>query len=178
MLMTPSLSCASDLRGNSFQCSCENKWLMTWLKNTNATVSDVFCAGPSDMKGKRLNDLPISPGECISTGEEMSALSKTFMNGQRHMLKCHVRKTALLNSHIWLYKIWLYAGCSPKSFSLHKKGHFSSAALRMLTISHFLFLSASHRFRASSVHSHSVHVSRHFLLQRGHLRGDGRTKLQ
>ncbi|KAM9315281.1 leucine-rich repeat LGI family member 2-like [Pholidichthys leucotaenia] len=56
-----------DLRGNAFQCSCENKWLMTWLKNTNATVSDVFCAGPSDMKGKRLNDLPIPPGECIST---------------------------------------------------------------------------------------------------------------
>uniref|UniRef100_A0A3Q2PZN3 Leucine-rich repeat LGI family, member 2b n=1 Tax=Fundulus heteroclitus TaxID=8078 RepID=A0A3Q2PZN3_FUNHE len=56
-----------DLRGNSFQCTCENKWLMTWLKNTNATVSDVFCAGPSDMKGKRLRDLPIPPGECIST---------------------------------------------------------------------------------------------------------------
>ncbi|XP_069571478.1 leucine-rich repeat LGI family member 2-like [Brachyistius frenatus] len=56
-----------DLRGNSFQCSCENKWLMTWLKNTNATVSDVFCSGPNDMKGKRLNDLPIPPGECIST---------------------------------------------------------------------------------------------------------------
>ncbi|XP_023816846.1 leucine-rich repeat LGI family member 2 [Oryzias latipes] len=56
-----------DLRGNSFQCSCENKWLMTWLKNTNATVSDVLCAGPNDMKGKRLNDIPIPPGECIST---------------------------------------------------------------------------------------------------------------
>ncbi|CAK6958480.1 leucine-rich repeat LGI family member 2-like [Scomber scombrus] len=56
-----------DLRGNSFQCNCENKWLMTWLKNTNATVSDVFCAGPNEMKGKRLNDLPIPPGECIST---------------------------------------------------------------------------------------------------------------
>uniref|UniRef100_A0A665TC86 Leucine-rich repeat LGI family, member 2b n=1 Tax=Echeneis naucrates TaxID=173247 RepID=A0A665TC86_ECHNA len=56
-----------DLRGNSFQCSCENKWLMTWLKNTNATVSDVFCSGPSHMKGKRLSDLPIPPGECIST---------------------------------------------------------------------------------------------------------------
>ncbi|XP_032387661.1 leucine-rich repeat LGI family member 2 [Etheostoma spectabile] len=56
-----------DLRGNSFQCICENKWLMMWLKNTNATVSDVFCAGPSDMKGKRLNDLPILPGKCIST---------------------------------------------------------------------------------------------------------------
>ncbi|XP_068178243.1 leucine-rich repeat LGI family member 2-like [Antennarius striatus] len=56
-----------DLRGNSFQCDCMNKWLMTWLKNTNATVSDVFCAGPSDLKGKRLNDLPIPPAACIST---------------------------------------------------------------------------------------------------------------
>lgn len=56
-----------DLRGNSFQCNCENKWLMTWLKNTNATVTDVLCAGPSDMKDKRLNDLPIPPGGCIST---------------------------------------------------------------------------------------------------------------
>uniref|UniRef100_A0A8C2X074 Leucine-rich repeat LGI family, member 2b n=1 Tax=Cyclopterus lumpus TaxID=8103 RepID=A0A8C2X074_CYCLU len=52
-----------DLRGNSFQCICDNKWLMMWLKNTNATVSDVFCAGPGDMKGKRLNDLPIPPGD-------------------------------------------------------------------------------------------------------------------
>lgn len=41
---------------------------MTWLKNTNATVLDVLCAGPSDMKDKRLNDLPIPPGGCISTG--------------------------------------------------------------------------------------------------------------
>ncbi|XP_057700222.1 leucine-rich repeat LGI family member 2-like [Corythoichthys intestinalis] len=56
-----------DLRGNAFQCNCENKWLMTWLKNTNATVSDVFCAGPSDMKGKRLNDIPIGEGQCMST---------------------------------------------------------------------------------------------------------------
>ncbi|XP_056136459.1 leucine-rich repeat LGI family member 2-like [Lampris incognitus] len=56
-----------DLRGNAFPCNCENKWLMTWLKNTNATASDVLCAGPNDMKGKRLNDLPIPPGECIST---------------------------------------------------------------------------------------------------------------
>uniref|UniRef100_A0AAV2LGE5 LRRCT domain-containing protein n=1 Tax=Knipowitschia caucasica TaxID=637954 RepID=A0AAV2LGE5_KNICA len=56
-----------DLRGNSFQCTCENKWLMVWLKNTNATVPDVMCAGPTDMKGKRLNDLPLAPGHCIST---------------------------------------------------------------------------------------------------------------
>ncbi|KAK7929238.1 hypothetical protein WMY93_005633 [Mugilogobius chulae] len=57
-----------DLRGNSFQCNCENKWLMVWLKNTNATVSEVMCAGPTDMKSKRLNDLPLAPGQCMSTG--------------------------------------------------------------------------------------------------------------
>ncbi|XP_031735393.1 leucine-rich repeat LGI family member 2-like [Anarrhichthys ocellatus] len=72
-----------DLRGNSFQCICENKWLMMWLKNTNATVSDVFCAGPSDMKGKRLNDLPIPPGECISTGKMTSTLSMALMSRHR-----------------------------------------------------------------------------------------------
>uniref|UniRef100_A0AAQ5ZHR6 LRRCT domain-containing protein n=1 Tax=Amphiprion ocellaris TaxID=80972 RepID=A0AAQ5ZHR6_AMPOC len=46
-----------DLRGNAFECDCRAKWLMTWLKNTNATVSDVVCAGPEDMKDKRLNDM-------------------------------------------------------------------------------------------------------------------------
>ncbi|CAF88168.1 unnamed protein product, partial [Tetraodon nigroviridis] len=33
------------LRGNAFQCDCGAKWLMTWLKSTNATVSNVACAG-------------------------------------------------------------------------------------------------------------------------------------
>lgn len=90
--MIDDLSYIRDLRGNSFQCNCENKWLMTWLKNTNATVSDVFCAGPSDMKGKRLNDLPIPPGECISTGKITSTPSKEIMNSHRHSYKCHVKK--------------------------------------------------------------------------------------
>ncbi|CAI5640738.1 unnamed protein product [Oreochromis niloticus] len=40
---------------------------MTWLKNTNATVSDVVCAGPEDMKGKRLNDMTSLQNECVST---------------------------------------------------------------------------------------------------------------
>ncbi|XP_056156524.1 leucine-rich repeat LGI family member 2a [Lampris incognitus] len=56
-----------DLRGNAFECDCRAKWLMTWLKNTNATVSDVVCAGPEDMKGKRLNDMASLHNECIST---------------------------------------------------------------------------------------------------------------
>uniref|UniRef100_UPI0037E9464F leucine-rich repeat LGI family member 2a n=1 Tax=Semicossyphus pulcher TaxID=241346 RepID=UPI0037E9464F len=56
-----------DLRGNAFECDCRAKWLMTWLKNTNATVSDVVCAGPEDMKDKRLNDMTSLHNECTST---------------------------------------------------------------------------------------------------------------
>ncbi|XP_036407158.1 leucine-rich repeat LGI family member 2a [Megalops cyprinoides] len=56
-----------DLRGNILECDCRAKWLMTWLKSTNSTVSDVFCAGPDEMKGKRLNDLGSLHNECIST---------------------------------------------------------------------------------------------------------------
>ena len=43
---------------------------MTWLKNTNATVSDVVCAGPEEMKDKRLDDMASLHNECISTGEK------------------------------------------------------------------------------------------------------------
>ncbi|XP_073692920.1 leucine-rich repeat LGI family member 2a [Garra rufa] len=56
-----------DLRGNVFECDCRAKWLMLWLKSTNATVSDVLCAGPEEMKGKRLNDMASLHNECIST---------------------------------------------------------------------------------------------------------------
>uniref|UniRef100_W5N3F5 Leucine-rich repeat LGI family, member 2a n=1 Tax=Lepisosteus oculatus TaxID=7918 RepID=W5N3F5_LEPOC len=56
-----------DLRGNALECDCKAKWLMTWLKTTNATVSDVYCAGPAEMKGKRLNDIPSLHKECTST---------------------------------------------------------------------------------------------------------------
>ncbi|XP_061157797.1 leucine-rich repeat LGI family member 2a isoform X2 [Syngnathus typhle] len=55
-----------DLRGNAFQCDCQAKWLMTWLRSTNATVSDVPCAGPEDVQDKRLNDMSLQ-NECIST---------------------------------------------------------------------------------------------------------------
>uniref|UniRef100_A0A8C2KL70 Leucine-rich repeat LGI family, member 2a n=1 Tax=Cyprinus carpio TaxID=7962 RepID=A0A8C2KL70_CYPCA len=56
-----------DLRGNVFECDCRAKWLMMWLKSTNATVSDVLCAGPEEMTGKRLNDMTSLHNECIST---------------------------------------------------------------------------------------------------------------
>uniref|UniRef100_A0A9J8DLK6 Leucine-rich repeat LGI family, member 2a n=1 Tax=Cyprinus carpio carpio TaxID=630221 RepID=A0A9J8DLK6_CYPCA len=56
-----------DLRGNVFECDCRAKWLMMWLKSTNATVSDVLCAGPEEMTGKGLNDMTSLHNECIST---------------------------------------------------------------------------------------------------------------
>ncbi|XP_041086123.1 leucine-rich repeat LGI family member 2-like [Polyodon spathula] len=56
-----------DLRGNSIECDCKSKWLLTWLKTTNATVSDVSCAGPAELKDKKLNDLQSLNHKCTST---------------------------------------------------------------------------------------------------------------
>ncbi|XP_077445017.1 leucine-rich repeat LGI family member 2-like isoform X2 [Stigmatopora argus] len=55
-----------DLRGNAFQCDCRAKWLMAWLRSTNATTSEVSCAGPEDAKGQRLSDVTLRD-QCIST---------------------------------------------------------------------------------------------------------------
>lgn len=44
---------------------------MSWLKTTNATVSDVLCAAPEDLKDKRLNDMNSLHDECVSTGERL-----------------------------------------------------------------------------------------------------------
>lgn len=59
-----------DLRGNMFECDCRAKWLIDWLKQSNATVSDVYCAGPADRKGMRLKDVPDQRKECLSTGNQ------------------------------------------------------------------------------------------------------------
>lgn len=56
-----------DIRGNSFECDCRIKWLMIWLKNTNASVSDVMCAAPEELKDKRLNDMASLHNECVTT---------------------------------------------------------------------------------------------------------------
>ncbi|XP_073718768.1 leucine-rich repeat LGI family member 2b [Misgurnus anguillicaudatus] len=56
-----------DLRGNLFQCDCDSMWLMLWLKRSNATVSDVYCASPSSMKGVLLKDVPERHSKCVST---------------------------------------------------------------------------------------------------------------
>ena len=57
---------------------------MVWLKNTNATASDVLCSGPGDMKGKKLNDLPLPPGECISTGDPVDTHTSTRTHTHKH----------------------------------------------------------------------------------------------
>ncbi|XP_053314314.1 leucine-rich repeat LGI family member 2 [Spea bombifrons] len=56
-----------DLRGNMFECDCKAKWLFSWLKTTNSTVSDVVCAGPSEYQGKKLNEVASFNSECITT---------------------------------------------------------------------------------------------------------------
>lgn len=43
---------------------------MSWLKSTNATVSNVACAGPEGMKGKSLNEQSGLQNDCMSTGEQ------------------------------------------------------------------------------------------------------------
>ncbi|OCT96755.1 leucine-rich repeat LGI family member 2 [Xenopus laevis] len=56
-----------DLRGNKYVCDCKAKWLFSWLKMTNSTVSDVLCVGPSEYKGRKLNELPSFDSNCITT---------------------------------------------------------------------------------------------------------------
>ncbi len=55
-----------------FQCDCESMWLMLWLKRSNATISDVYCASPSGMKGVLLKDVPEKHSKCVSTGNYIS----------------------------------------------------------------------------------------------------------
>uniref|UniRef100_A0A8C5LUU2 Leucine rich repeat LGI family member 2 n=1 Tax=Leptobrachium leishanense TaxID=445787 RepID=A0A8C5LUU2_9ANUR len=56
-----------DLRGNMFECDCKAKWLFSWLKMTNSTVSDVLCTSPSEYQGKKLNEVTSFDYECITT---------------------------------------------------------------------------------------------------------------
>uniref|UniRef100_A0AAY4AML3 LRRCT domain-containing protein n=1 Tax=Denticeps clupeoides TaxID=299321 RepID=A0AAY4AML3_9TELE len=65
-----------DLRGNMFECDCQTKWLIDWLKRSNATVSDVYCNGPGEKKGLRtlipLSSLDFVLHQTLST-QSMSA---------------------------------------------------------------------------------------------------------
>ncbi|XP_053560063.1 leucine-rich repeat LGI family member 2 isoform X2 [Bombina bombina] len=56
-----------DLRGNRFECDCKAKWLFSWLKTTNCTVSDVLCLGPPEYQGKKLYGVMSFDSECITT---------------------------------------------------------------------------------------------------------------
>ncbi|XP_075714941.1 leucine-rich repeat LGI family member 2 isoform X4 [Rhinoderma darwinii] len=58
-----------DLRGNKFECDCKTKWLFSWLKMTNSTVSDVVCAGPSEYQHKKLNEILSFDTDCITTAQ-------------------------------------------------------------------------------------------------------------
>ncbi|XP_063076867.1 leucine-rich glioma-inactivated protein 1b [Engraulis encrasicolus] len=55
-----------DLRGNQFHCDCKLKWLVEWMFNTNATVDQIFCAGPPLYQGKKINDLVPQSFDCIT----------------------------------------------------------------------------------------------------------------
>ncbi|XP_069473845.1 leucine-rich repeat LGI family member 3 isoform X2 [Ambystoma mexicanum] len=56
-----------DLRGNIFDCDCEVKWLVEWLRATNTTVPTTFCSGPTKYKGQKIRDLPLKEFDCITT---------------------------------------------------------------------------------------------------------------
>lgn len=56
-----------DLRGNSFNCDCEVKWLVEWLRGTNATVPTSVCTGPAKYKSQKIRDLPLKDFDCITT---------------------------------------------------------------------------------------------------------------
>ncbi|KAG8453558.1 hypothetical protein GDO86_000260 [Hymenochirus boettgeri] len=56
-----------DLRGNKFECDCKAKWLFSWLKLTNSSVSDVMCIGPSEYQGKKLNEVATFDSDCMTT---------------------------------------------------------------------------------------------------------------
>ncbi|XP_075424556.1 leucine-rich repeat LGI family member 2 isoform X1 [Ascaphus truei] len=56
-----------DLRGNKFECDCKAKWLFSWLKMTNSTVSDVSCVGHSEYQGQKLNEVTHFDSECMTT---------------------------------------------------------------------------------------------------------------
>uniref|UniRef100_A0AAY4AF08 Leucine-rich glioma-inactivated protein 1 n=1 Tax=Denticeps clupeoides TaxID=299321 RepID=A0AAY4AF08_9TELE len=55
-----------DMRGNAFSCDCKLKWLVEWMYSTNATVDQIFCAGPALYQGKKINDLVPQSFDCIT----------------------------------------------------------------------------------------------------------------
>lgn len=55
-----------DLRGNLFHCDCKLKWLVEWMYSTNATLDQIFCAGPPLYQGKKINDLMPQSFDCIT----------------------------------------------------------------------------------------------------------------
>ncbi|KAM9166474.1 leucine-rich repeat LGI family member 3 [Pangshura tecta] len=56
-----------DLRGNAFICDCKIKWLVEWMKRTNATVPAIFCSSPVRYQGQKIWDPALKDVSCITT---------------------------------------------------------------------------------------------------------------
>ncbi|XP_069461012.1 leucine-rich glioma-inactivated protein 1-like isoform X2 [Ambystoma mexicanum] len=56
-----------DLRGNAFHCDCRLKWLVAWLRNSNTTVEPIYCKGPDEYRGRKLNSMNPRDFDCITT---------------------------------------------------------------------------------------------------------------
>lgn len=58
-----------DLKGNNLECDCKLKWLVEWMRTTNATVDQISCSGPPLFQGKLINDLVPGSFDCITAGD-------------------------------------------------------------------------------------------------------------
>ncbi|XP_019738906.1 leucine-rich glioma-inactivated protein 1b isoform X2 [Hippocampus comes] len=56
-----------DLRGNNLLCDCKLKWLVEWMRHTNATLDQIYCSGPPVHRGKKINDLLPRSFDCIAS---------------------------------------------------------------------------------------------------------------
>jgi len=57
-----------DLRGNNLVCDCKLKWLVEWMRHTNATMDQISCSGPPSQQGQKINDLQPASFDCIKAG--------------------------------------------------------------------------------------------------------------
>ncbi|XP_066494549.1 leucine-rich glioma-inactivated protein 1-like isoform X1 [Tiliqua scincoides] len=56
-----------DLRGNAFHCDCKLKWLVEWVRQTNALVEPIQCQSPAELNQTDLRELRPSGFNCITT---------------------------------------------------------------------------------------------------------------
>ncbi|XP_051925373.1 leucine-rich glioma-inactivated protein 1b [Hippocampus zosterae] len=56
-----------DLRGNNLLCDCKLKWLVEWMRHTNATLDQIYCGGPPARRGQKINDLLPHSFDCLAS---------------------------------------------------------------------------------------------------------------